>query len=93
MYEHDQSPSPDECARIRWACRRGMLELDLFLLPFFEHHYQDLDEKMQQTFIQLLSCDDPDLFAWLMGKSKPLAQYTFIVEKIRAATQNRDPAV
>ncbi|HBC58648.1 MAG TPA: hypothetical protein DCZ03_15925 [Gammaproteobacteria bacterium] len=93
MYEKDQLPSPDEFARIRWACRRGMLELDLFLLPFFENDYQNLDKHKQQTFIQLLSCDDPDLFVWLMGKSPPPQKYTLIIEDIRAATQNRDPTL
>ena len=26
----------EEKARIKWACRRGMLELDVVIMPFFE---------------------------------------------------------
>ena len=29
-------------ARIHWACRRGMRELDISIMPFFEHEYDSL---------------------------------------------------
>lgn len=29
-------------ARLRWACRRGMLELDVLLMPFVEEGYDAL---------------------------------------------------
>ena len=29
--------------RIRWHSRRGMLELDLILVPFAEQHFESLD--------------------------------------------------
>jgi antitoxin CptB len=54
-------------ARLKWACRRGMLELDVLLEPFVEQAYADLSEQDQETFHRLLACDDPDLFAWFMG--------------------------
>jgi len=54
-------------ARLRWACRRGMLELDVLLMPFVEQAYDQLDETEQALFRQLLECDDPQLFAWFMG--------------------------
>lgn len=53
--------------RMRWACRRGMLELDVLFAPFVEEAYDDLDETQQRQFRRLLTCDDPDLFAWFMG--------------------------
>ncbi|MBU2979090.1 succinate dehydrogenase assembly factor 2 [Alteromonas sp. C1M14] len=53
--------------RLKWACRRGMLELDVLFLPFVEEAFDDLDEHQQETFERLLTCDDPDLFAWFMG--------------------------
>lgn len=53
--------------RLRWACRRGMLELDVLFEPFVEEGYDDLTAKQQEDFRQLLTCDDPDLFAWFMG--------------------------
>ena len=57
-------------ARIRWACRRGMLELDVLCMPFVEEAHDSLDAKQQATFQRLLTQEDPDLFAWFMGHEK-----------------------
>jgi len=55
-------------ARLRWACRRGMLELDVLLMPFMDDNaYDALTEPQKLVFQRLLTCDDPDLFAWFMG--------------------------
>ena len=32
-----------ERARVKWACRRGMLELDVLVMPFFEECFDDPD--------------------------------------------------
>ncbi|SEA79756.1 succinate dehydrogenase assembly factor 2 [Alkalimonas amylolytica] len=56
--------------RLRWACRRGMLELDVLLAPFVEEGYDALSLDDKQVFERLLACDDPDLFAWFMGHAK-----------------------
>ncbi|HKS32558.1 MAG TPA: FAD assembly factor SdhE [Enterobacteriaceae bacterium] len=58
-------------ARIHWACRRGMRELDISIMPFFEHEYETLSDDDKRLFIQLLECDDPDLFNWLMNHGQP----------------------
>ena len=55
-------------ARISWAVRRGMLELDLILGPFFEGCYDQLSPQLQQDFVALLSCPDQQLFDWLVKK-------------------------
>ncbi|MCC2614694.1 succinate dehydrogenase assembly factor 2 [Aestuariibacter halophilus] len=54
-------------ARLKWACRRGMLELDVLFMPFVEEAFDQLDEPQKELFERLLTCDDPDLFAWFMG--------------------------
>ena len=54
-------------ARLKWACRRGMLELDVLLMPFVETAFFELDDQRQEDFERLLTSDDPDLFAWFMG--------------------------
>ncbi|ACT08242.1 protein of unknown function DUF339 [Dickeya chrysanthemi Ech1591] len=59
-------------ARIHWACRRGMRELDISIMPFFEHDYDTLSDDDKQQFIRLLQCDDPDLFNWLMNHGEPV---------------------
>ena len=57
-------------ARLKWACRRGMLELDVLFLPFVEQAFNELEEHQKVAFERLLTCDDPDLFAWFMGHQK-----------------------
>lgn len=62
--------TPKRFARLKWACRRGMLELDVLLLPFVEEAFDGLTYEKQETFERLLTSDDPDLFAWFMGHQK-----------------------
>ena len=56
--------------RLKWACRRGMLELDVLFEPFVEQAYDELSEEDKAIFRRLVTCDDPDLFAWFMGHQK-----------------------
>ena len=55
---------------MRWRCRRGMLELDLLLGPFFEAVYLTLDADQQLSFQLLLEQEDPELLEWFSRKSK-----------------------
>jgi antitoxin CptB len=63
--------SDEEFKRIRWASRRGMLELDLIMVPFVEERLRDLSDQDQQRYIDLLEEEDNDLFAWLLGRGRP----------------------
>ena len=58
-------------ARLLWHCRRGMLELDLLLEQFNQQCLDTLDEPSFDTYERLLTCTDPELFAWLMGHEQP----------------------
>lgn len=67
-----------EKKRLWWHSRRGMLELDVLLLPFLEEVYSDLCEEDQTKYRDLLECEDPDLFQWFMRtatSSNPNHQY------------------
>ena len=57
--------------RLRWQCRRGMLELDLMLEAFVEKRYADLPLKTKHAFHQLLQCQDQYLLDYLMGQAVP----------------------
>jgi antitoxin CptB len=61
----------EDVNRMRWAARRGMLELDLILEPFVSLRYAQLDESDRHQFQQLMLCEDQDLFAWLMLRGEP----------------------
>ncbi|BBU81291.1 hypothetical protein EIMP300_26910 [Escherichia coli] len=79
-------------ARIHWACRRGMRELDISIMPFFEHEYDSLSDDEKRTFIRLLECDDPDLFNWLMNHGKPAdAELEMMVRLIQTRNRERGP--
>ncbi|HBQ78961.1 MAG TPA: FAD assembly factor SdhE [Erwinia persicina] len=58
-------------SRIHWACRRGMRELDISIMPFFEYEYDSLNDQDKQLFVRLLENDDPDLFNWLLNLGEP----------------------
>lgn len=57
--------------RLYWHSRRGMLELDLILVPFLEGRFDDLNQTDQQRYEQLLSAEDQDLFKWFIGRERP----------------------
>ena len=63
-------PEEVSLSRLLWACRRGMLELDVLLMPFVKEAYSDLSEKHKLSFQRLLTGEDPELFAWFMGHEK-----------------------
>ncbi len=60
-----------EFNRLYWHSRRGMLELDLILLPFLEQCYEDLSNEDQAIYKTLLAAEDQDLFQWFLGRGKP----------------------
>lgn len=62
---------PHNFQRIRWHSRRGMLELDLILVPFAEQHFLSLDPANQDRYVRLLACEDQDLLAWLLEHTEP----------------------
>ncbi|WP_417615973.1 succinate dehydrogenase assembly factor 2 [Oceanisphaera sp.] len=77
--------------RLVWACRRGMLELDVILGPFVEHEYDGLNDEHKAVFRRLLECDDPDLFAWFMGHQRSNdAGFQAMVEYILERNQIRN---
>lgn len=60
-----------EVDRLRWQCRRGLLELDLLFEAFLEKDYELLTEADKALFKQLLEYPDQRLQEWLMDKERP----------------------
>ena len=75
MAEHD---------RIRWRCRRGLLELDLVLERFLQRRFGGLDAEMVRRFDELLDQPDNDLLDLALGRAEPAPRYRAIVEMLRA---------
>lgn len=53
--------------RLRWHCRRGMLELDLVLERFLEENYAGLTVQQRQEFETLLELEDHELWQRVRG--------------------------
>ena len=57
-----------ESDRIRWHCRRGLLELDLVLAAFIERYLDRLDAQQLEIFKELLEQPDNHLLDLVMGR-------------------------
>lgn len=61
-----------EKRRIKLQCRRGMLELDIFLNRFLDKAFDGATQNVQEAFVELLKSNDQDLFVWLTGREDPI---------------------
>ncbi len=69
--------------RLRWMCRRGMLELDVLFERFIDRGgYQKLSKKEQALFEVMLQEPDPVLYNWLLGSEKPQERYASLIRLI-----------
>ena len=77
--------------QLYWQCRRGMLELDYYLIPFLRQRYQELVAVQQDAFKALLELPDPELHAYLNGHQQPANAATHqIVTLVREYAQQSD---
>ena len=56
--------------QLRWRSRRGLLELELLLLPFAADCLDGLSAQQLQDYERLLGCEDLDIYDWLQGRSE-----------------------
>ena len=59
-----------EMNRLRWRCRRGLLENDLVLERFLERHGSELEGERLSAFKALLDYADDDLWGIVSGRSE-----------------------
>lgn len=57
-----------ELSRVKWQCRRGMLELDILLNQFIEKEYEALNKDQSIVFDALLDYPDQVLYDLLLEK-------------------------
>ena len=57
-----------ELGRLRWRCRRGMLELDLVLSRFLESRLDRLTDGQRVSLLRLLDLPDNDLWDIVAGR-------------------------
>lgn len=78
--------SVTDLKQIYWRSRRGMLELELKLVPFVRDYYPHLSPAEQQCYQALLEEEDWQIFDWVQGREIPEdPQMAALVAKIQAS--------
>ena len=86
----DHCPTVDHLhpKRLRWACRRGMLELDALFNQFLDQGYEQLSRKEKADFVNLLAQDDQSLWSWFLGHSQPIdRRFRHVIDRIQTTAQ------
>ena len=75
-----------DIARLTWRCRRGMRELDAVLRSFVDSGLATLDDNDLGRFERILELPDPELLAYLTGRSVPVdLDIARLIERVRAS--------
>jgi len=60
-----------ELNKLRWRCRRGMMELDALLGRWLEREWRQSPSAEREVFLTLLEREDDTLWRWLSGLEEP----------------------
>ena len=63
-----------EVGKLRWRCRRGLLENDLFLERFFARHGAGLTPDQGRLLEELMQLSDNDLMDLLLRRREPAGE-------------------
>lgn len=58
-------------SKLKWRCRRGLLENDLFVERFFRRHEATLTERQAVALEALMDLSDNDLLDLLLSRREP----------------------
>jgi len=64
--------TPTELNRLRWRCRRGMLENDLILTRFLDLRGEGITDQEVVALDRLLELNDNELWDLLAGRQEPV---------------------
>jgi antitoxin CptB len=63
-----------EVGKLRWRCRRGLLENDLFLERFFARHGAAITPGQALLLEELMQLSDNDLMDLLLSRREPAGE-------------------
>jgi antitoxin CptB len=63
--------SSGDLGRLKWRCRRGLLENDLFVERFFRRHEEALTLREVEGLQALMDLSDNDLLDLLLARKEP----------------------
>ena len=58
-------------SKLRWRCRRGLLENDLFIERFFARHGTRLTQRLARALTALMDLSDNDLLDLFLARREP----------------------
>jgi antitoxin CptB len=61
--------------KLRWRCRRGMLENDIFIERFFNKYENEISLDMAAGLLTLMDLSDPELLDLFLGRAQPEGDY------------------
>ena len=64
----DEKVGERELSKLRWRCRRGLLENDLFIARFFDRYAQLLTVRQANSLNALMDLSDNDLLDVHLGR-------------------------
>ena len=64
----DRAITQGELSKLKWRCRRGLLENDIFMERFFERHEESLTLGQSQALARLMELGDNDLLDVLLRR-------------------------
>jgi len=75
-------------SKLKWRCRRGLLENDLFIERFFQRHERELTVRQANALNGLMDLSDNDLLDLLLRRKEPdgaldTADVKEVLEKLR----------
>ena len=80
-------------SKLRWRCRRGLLENDLFVERFFRRHEETLTTRQAAGLIALMDLPDNDLLDLLLARREPEGETDCPeVREVLAQMRNVPPA-
>ncbi len=71
MQVTEERLDPRSLSRLKWRCRRGLLENDLFVERFFRAHEETLTTRQAAGLTALMDLPDNDLLDLLLARREP----------------------
>jgi len=75
----------EDFGRLRWACRRGIRELDVLLTRYIDERFRAAPAAEQDAFRRLLEAQNPLIYAYCLGREEaPNPEMRSLIRRIVA---------
>jgi antitoxin CptB len=78
-------------SKLKWRCRRGLLENDLFVERFFRDHEETITIRQAQGLTTLMDLADNDLLDLLLARKEPQGEVDTAAVREVLALMRRPP--